>query len=157
MCVEYFNHRRFEEDYSLKVPDDEICLPMGNEITADVQYVFTNGQCHGLAVALHELTGWPLFGLYRLPSYGWWDNRSKVTTHVVVEHPTGAVVDINGLRPVRFGEGMRPTTANALLGGPKKDWLKPNMVLARHFAQIVIRNIEGRSKKRKKEKSQKNS
>ncbi|WP_433860224.1 hypothetical protein [Streptomyces kronopolitis] len=65
---------------------------------------FTTGQCHALALALHEVTGWPTTALLTSDCFG---NDSMCTGvdedecpcrigHVVVTRPDGAHVDITG-------------------------------------------------------------
>src|SRR5512132_4409621 len=65
----------------------------------DTERVFTRGQCHSLAFALHELTGWPVVLLC-------YDEDLNVLDaavgdpyswgHAVVRRPDGLLVDING-------------------------------------------------------------
>ena len=50
---------------------------------------FTLGQCHGLALAVHERTGWPMVGAY---------NGNGVCQHVLVVDDQGRLVDITGAR-----------------------------------------------------------
>lgn len=59
----------------------------------DVRYRFMNGECHLLALELHERTGWPLLAV----------KTGEVVLHVAV-HPPGhpnLMLDIKGLRPVK--------------------------------------------------------
>lgn len=50
---------------------------------------FTRGQCHALALAIHEQTGWPLI-------QAGWDEKSG-PDHWLVRHPSGKLLDITGL------------------------------------------------------------
>ena len=55
----------------------------------EVRDVFSHGQCHSFALALHKLTGWPLFAMY--------EKNTSRAHHVVVQHPSGDFVDVEGL------------------------------------------------------------
>jgi hypothetical protein len=81
--------------YPLEItPDDRGVIDGG------ARTVFTRGQCHALAYALHAQTGWPIHLLTYdrvdppvdddddLPLESW--------DHAVVRHPDGRFVDING-------------------------------------------------------------
>lgn len=59
-------------------------------IDETAQRVFTQGQCHTLALALHEQTGWPLVVDARHGDFYDWG-------HVCVQHPDAGLVDISGL------------------------------------------------------------
>ena len=50
---------------------------------------FGAGQCHGLALALRDRTGWPLVAV---------DDDEERRIHICVQRPDGALVDINGAR-----------------------------------------------------------
>lgn len=55
-----------------------------------IEFVFTRGHCHSLALALHKLTGWPLVGLFD-------GNAPKgCASHVCVLTPENKVLDIGG-------------------------------------------------------------
>lgn len=58
------------------------------EIDERAEWVFTHGQCHALALALHLATGWPLI------EAGW--HVDSVPNHWLVEAPDGRLVDITG-------------------------------------------------------------
>lgn len=61
-------------------------------VDADTREFFTAANCHMLAGAMHELTGWPLIALYRVRDDAW--------LHIGVEMPDGRFLDINGPQPV---------------------------------------------------------
>ena len=65
------------------------------ELTAGViditaRWVFTHGQCHSLALALHYATGWDIVGAND------YDIDSSTPNHVAVIDPQGRVFDITG-------------------------------------------------------------
>lgn len=52
---------------------------------------FTTGACGYLAVALHDLTGWPIYAEYDPPPH------DDYVAHMWVENPDGCAVDIGGI------------------------------------------------------------
>ncbi len=113
-------------------------IKLGNKITPLIHDVFSNGQCHALAVALHEILGWPVMG-----TFGYGEQR---TSHFVILQPPmpgrsyGLTGDINGLRCVDYN--MRKANVDVILGGRlPKGWLFPNMKFARHYAPIIVKSI----------------
>lgn len=56
-------------------------------------HIFTQGQCHAFALALHHTHGWDLGTVH--------DPEDGVPTHWFARHPTGAVADIEGLHDER--------------------------------------------------------
>lgn len=57
-------------------------------IDEDAEYVFTHGQCHALALALNERTGWPLVGIAA--------GGPHHPSHCAVRRPDGEIIDITG-------------------------------------------------------------
>lgn len=62
---------------------------------ADDVAEWTCGECHCFAIALHDLTQWPILAVVDSPYY------DPGVCHFVVEHPSGALVDAAGVRPRR--------------------------------------------------------
>jgi hypothetical protein len=58
----------------------------------DMEAVFTLGQCHALAMALQDLTGWDLIGFFG----GGLFTPGDVPGHVAVIDPDGTYHDVNG-------------------------------------------------------------
>lgn len=58
-------------------------------IDDQARIVFGRGHCHSLALAIHELTGWPLAGMY---------DFHGTLSHVLVWMPDGMLLDVNGVR-----------------------------------------------------------
>jgi len=56
------------------------------EINEDAEFLFTHGQCHSLAAAIYEKTGWPIVKLST--DSGW--------SHCLAEMPSGQWLDIYG-------------------------------------------------------------
>ena len=98
---------------------------------------FTFGHCHSLALAIHELTGWPLVGLYRL--YRPWSNMEETPDHVVVKTPKGKLLDISGLDNVRGYSGEVKFTKDEV--ERFRDYRKPDTKMARPFAVVLLRSI----------------
>lgn len=72
------------------------------------------GHCHSFAVALHRITGWPLWGAWKTSDDGDEDGR---LVHIAVEHPDGQLIDANGKAPVREREQL-----SQILGGGDERW-----------------------------------
>jgi hypothetical protein len=114
----------------------------------EVQYTFSNGQCHSLALALHRLTGWPLRVLCRRygsePSDDLLAARSGI--HVVVEDPTGRFVDIDGpwnpKAPANWAWEHTipvPVSSRAVR---RLGWDRIDSRAALPFARAVLQNME---------------
>lgn len=56
-----------------------------------IEDVFTSGNCHSFALALHALTGWELMGMYR-------GGETDMASHVFVKNEKGNFVDVTGER-----------------------------------------------------------
>jgi hypothetical protein len=72
--------------------NNSIRINKEGRIDSSAEHAFTRGQCHALALALHKLTGWKLYGLYDRNE---WDN-GETPGHVVVRSPKGKYIDITG-------------------------------------------------------------
>ena len=111
-------------------------------IDSEAEIVFTRGQCHALALALHKLTGWPIKGAsyYRCSSWEspshclvyWREWRVYVDIEGVKKHPwigrTKLVVSHRYLSPKRAKSGL----------GKYK---KPNLRAAMPFARTILKQI----------------
>ena len=56
-------------------------------IDANARHAFTRGGCGALAVAIHDLTGWPIIAA---------GHCDGLVMHYLVRNPAGQLVDING-------------------------------------------------------------
>lgn len=56
-------------------------------ITPEAIEAFTRGACAGLAIALHDATGWPIVEI---------GHCDGLPLHFMVRHPSGRLVDIRG-------------------------------------------------------------
>ncbi len=70
-------------------------------LRAQIERIFTCGDCHHLARAVHELTGWPLvagsfIGIEEFDVAVSVDGR-RPAGHAAVRHPSGKLLDIEGL------------------------------------------------------------
>ncbi|SFW50377.1 hypothetical protein [Amycolatopsis australiensis] len=77
---------RWEASTASGAADARPVVPEGFESVEDV---FDYGYCHGLALALHEETGWPLVQL----------EFDGDELHYLVRRPDGMLVDAHGARP----------------------------------------------------------
>lgn len=105
-------------------------------ITAKAKKVFTQGQCHALALAVHELTGYQLVGLY---SY-YEDPEYNTPAHVVVRMPNGSLLDIEGPGcESRWPNDAIEVTKEDVLEFQNRDYLEPNLEAARPFARTLCK------------------
>ncbi|WP_217924948.1 hypothetical protein [Miltoncostaea oceani] len=101
----------------------------------------TEGQCHAMALALHERTGWPLAALVVL------DEESEIdqTLHCGVMTPDGAFLDAIGAHDCEemlveddleiFG-GLDRRAIEHLTGG--EEWNPPDLEIARSLVDCVL-------------------
>lgn len=63
----------------------------------EMKIIYTEGECHGLAMTLNRITGWPVVIISDVDVE---DYRTKkiATCHAVVRHPTGNWLDVTGLK-----------------------------------------------------------
>lgn len=115
------------------------------------------GQCHALALALHERTGWPLFSVGPSTCYceAHDDDSDGVCScqveHLAVRSPDGLLVDIYG--PIceedflqeRHPETdvLRPLTDDRLAAILYSDapWRPPDMATARGFVDVALKPL----------------
>jgi hypothetical protein len=110
----------------------------GKRITPEVGWALSNGQCHALAIALNEILGWPIRGVYDHEGYH----------HFIVQTPpsrdTGGLfdADIHGIRCLDWK--TRRTSAQAIHRLVKREegWLVPAMDFARHHAPTVAAALQ---------------
>jgi hypothetical protein len=73
----------------LHAANDVVYVVEPGVLDASAVAAFTLGQCHGIALAVHELTSWPLVGVYDS------DGRCQ---HILVDAGDDRLVDIAGAR-----------------------------------------------------------
>lgn len=102
---------------------------------------FKRGQCHALALALHKLTNWPIYGICD------WSNTPADPGHVVVKNPkNGGYIDIEGYGAVqRWRKRWGDVTLHLLT--PKQTYkldtyLRPSVKKATPFARKVLENLK---------------
>jgi hypothetical protein len=109
---------------------------LGEVITPRIEHIFSKGQCHALAVALHEILGWEVMG-----AYDFWGGGSRHTYHYVIQCPDHrGDADIHGIRCL--DHGLRKANVGAILGGRVRGFLPPAMSFARHYAKIIAPEIQ---------------
>ena len=105
---------------------------------------FTRGHCHSLALALHQETGWPLFGMYSEEEGNMSHENGDTPSHVLVQMPNGDFLDIEGTGAVENWQQSWPTTEPVkvteaeVLGFSKIDYKEPNVEAARPFAKTLL-------------------
>ena len=110
------------------------------DITA--QKVFTRGHCHSLALALHELTKWPIYGV---------DISDGTPGHFVVKTPKGKFLDIEGLHTADTWHNInknstRPSTIFKWSSGRRSIYFKPEVKKATPFAKAVLKKYYKKGK-----------
>jgi hypothetical protein len=68
-------------------PSDTVYIVRPGVLDSRALLAFIQGQCHGLALALAERTGWPLVTI---------ESADHTCLHVCVERPDGFLIDITG-------------------------------------------------------------
>jgi len=122
----------FFADFEGKV-DVHVSLPLTEKVTPLVAHIFSAGQCHALAVALHEIIGWPIVGCWG----PYTSDRS--THHIALEHPKGWTADIHGIRCIDWHH--RKLSAKGILRRRNVTLFPPAMKLARHYAPEIAEAI----------------
>jgi hypothetical protein len=113
---------------------------------SDVETVFSCGNCHSLALAIHKMTSWPLYGIYH-------PINDNVANHVFVKTPTGNFVDIQGEQtPEEFSRKwvgtIQPITRKQI-----SDWVRarrnnqigyipPRTKAAQPYAEKVLEKVK---------------
>ena len=107
-------------------------------IDAATVYRYLNGQCHALALVIHERTGWPIVGA-RSGAWSVW--------HVAVRHPSGRLLDVEGLhtqaafveRWTRWGEDGLCEMQPSELVGRGCGFLRAELPAAEPVADTLLR------------------
>jgi hypothetical protein len=143
-------------------------IPRGQIDHKDVIYTYGNGQCDALALAIHEIMGWPMVALFTAKAAGRpeeWDEQWNGKTvkawrakqprgwswgwrHTLVQTPDKKFFDIQGVHP--FTSFKKAYGSCAMLIVTKKDksdmerdrgvrQTSLNMELAREYAPLFLR------------------
>lgn len=104
---------------------------LGDAITPQVEFIFGNGQCHALALALHDILSWQILGEWN----GYDGHRGN--RHFVLQSPSKpwCTADIHGIRCLDCNK--RKVSAVQLRRKVPEGFLQPCRELAEHFAPIV--------------------
>ncbi|WP_325705952.1 hypothetical protein [Amycolatopsis sp.] len=109
-------------------------------IDDEARRAFTNGQCHALALALNEETGWPMVQV-GVHGYG------GIPRHWMVETPNGDLLDIKGLSTY---EDVADRWAGDIVSGEPEDawalyengnYRRPEVETARTFVPAVLEYV----------------
>lgn len=125
------------------------------ELDDNALYAFSAGQCHALAAAVHERTGWPVFGLIKDASRP--DDPKARFAHFYVRTPDGRCLDATGVHEVRefIGKGgwnvprgrkgLVPITGDRLHQhfSTEHTYLPPELDVARSFVDSVLGYTDG--------------
>ena len=109
------------------------------EIDDDAVDEYTRGQCHALALAIHERTDLPLAGIWRDCD----DPDEDTPYHVVVMLPEDGdnnLLDIEGPHAGDRWKGeVRELEVGQVLDLHLRDYRAPDMGNARRYAQAVLK------------------
>ena len=109
---------------------------------AHVRTVFTQGQCHSFARALHRLTGWPLYVLGRPDPDKQRTSASELGDHVVCRHPDGRFVDIEGAwSPGEKWKGCSVEMPRSERTVQRLCWDKQDVWAAMPFARKILEEV----------------
>lgn len=102
------------------------------KIDNQAKIVFSNGQCHSLALAVNKLTGWPIFGIS--------DDEGDFI-HIITSSPKG-YLDIGGLNAVeRYGKRWHIAEVQELAISQVSKlhgYLRPQPTKAMSFAKTLL-------------------
>lgn len=110
-------------------------------IDRNAKLCFTRGHCHSFALAVHKLTGWPLYGLQS----AYLRAAGDTPYHVVVKMPDGDFMDIGGGAALERWEQHYidhipfPYTAKQVMNFCKADYKLHEVEAAMPFAQEVLK------------------
>lgn len=111
-------------------------------IDEEAKKVFTQGQCHALALALHESKGWVMVSFFLGNENPEYDSPG----HVVVRSPKGEMIDIQGIgADVRWGHRVAQkveVTPDDIKTYTSKGYLAPNLPVAREFVEPLLKQVE---------------
>jgi hypothetical protein len=112
-------------------------------IDEEAELVFTRGQCHSLAVAIHEETGWPIYGLYTK-----FDSGDNSPSHCLVYSPTlNNFIDIKGpdaINRLNVFEPYKTATRKEVTVEDVNNfsgYLPLNVTAARPFAKTILQEL----------------
>lgn len=121
----------------LRVPSDTVVVAEAGDLDERARLAFGAGQCHGLAVALKQRTGWPLVAV---------DDVKGKRIHVCVRAPDGALIDVNGAHNRADFEAVKPgcslhdiddeDIANLV---QREGWAEPEVGKAAAWVDAVLR------------------
>lgn len=145
-----------DDEVALRGSMDDVPVRVGVR-DDNSSYVFKAGQCHALALALNERTGWPIVSVG--PSECVCDEHDDDSagvcacqvSHLAVRSPDGDLVDIDGPVPEEdFLQAHDPDNdsvrqlADDRLGKilyGDDPWLPPDMATARGFVDVSLEPI----------------
>lgn len=102
--------------------------------------IYTTGQCHALARAIHELTGWQL----GVMCHDGGDNPQYDGDHVICFAPNGMAIDIEGLQPLeeieeQWGMHTIPVDLDTVIN---LGWDDQDMPPARAVAETILNRVK---------------
>lgn len=129
------------EPVKIEVYEQQAMLVTPGVIDDAAHAAFSSGQCHALALTVHEQTGWPLRAI---------EDDDADIVHVYIETPDGRALDIAGVHANRdeyvasWGSYDEPVDREHVLdlvdsGG----WRVPNVDIAKTFVPSLLEYVDG--------------
>ncbi|MEU7146985.1 hypothetical protein AB0B15_02935 [Streptomyces sp. NPDC045456] len=130
------------------------------EINEQARAAFSSGQCHALAQALTEITGWPAAAVLSQQCADEYDEcgDGQQTAdgvcicrieHIVNVRPDGSLIDINGAHPADHVQGREPglpivpmTERLWRIVSANAEWRDPDIAVARSFVQPLLASLD---------------
>jgi hypothetical protein len=108
------------------------------KIDANACEVYSFGQCHALALALHQETSYPIVACL---------SEEGNPDHYAVQLPDGRILDIEGAKEaeevLEYGETLKPYTSKELERDVEKYQLNsPNLEVARSFVEPLLESTK---------------
>ena len=127
-----------KENLSVTISDDGLGV-----VDEYAQIVFLRGQCHALALAIHELTGWTIVGLGDPAN----DDTPDSPAHCVVYCPAlKSYVDIKGRVPRDYYRKAKNWKLINRKVPPElaknfRNYMEPDVATARAFAKTILTGL----------------
>jgi hypothetical protein len=127
---------------------DEYTLTPG-VLDYDAMGAFTTGQCHALALEVHRITGWELWGLWEY--YNLQDHEEgglETPGHVIVKTFEGEYVDVQGIGAEKrwSKQILHAVTEGEIMQYEEYDYNPPMLNIAALFAPAVVALVEEQRK-----------
>jgi hypothetical protein len=126
----------------LRGPSNIMFILETGKLDDRARLAFGAGQCHGLALALHRRTGWPMVAVHR---------ADGTCIHITVRRPDGLLVDVTGahtredIEAESPGCSLRDITDDGISELMQNEgWAPPEVDQADAWTEAVLTNAATR-------------